>query len=304
MRKRTKVLTVLLSVLLLLSVMSVPALAEAPNATVTELTGSDLSRTLDGFDPLTGLNVTMSKAVRFLATEAQNEEYGDYYCDFELTLTTPNQEPVDGSQFLLVGEYESMGCFGLPVSGEVPNGTYKILEWAFGNPITYNDVLAMQRFDCGIVDIDLPVGTQVDIQLMMYPPDKYGVPDAAIQIGDTITYAPISIAKIDAYVGNDGLGNLRFVTNVNYNENHTVEYYGTWFLPENLLNTDKPKVQLETTGQIASGSNFKADLVGIPASQLARQITGVSYVKYAGIVDAYTVQKTTCVNDNRNWTSK
>ena len=105
MRKRTKVLTVLLSVLLLLSVMSVPALAEAPNATVTELTGSDLSRTLDGFDPLTGLNVTMSKAVRFLATEAQNEEYGDYYCDFELTLTTPNQEPVDGSQFLLVGDF-------------------------------------------------------------------------------------------------------------------------------------------------------------------------------------------------------
>ena len=322
MRKSNKLLAALLSMLLIMTALSVPALAanDLPGATVTELKGADLERTIVGTTQdhpyfVAGGTYTMAKGVRFEATDTEPTAYDDYICDFVLTLRSPSGY-VSTNDFLLIGMYGTYGNTGLTFGESVPyatDGSYQVLGQLMQMHMTYKEIREdVGVFECGIVDRNLPEDTEIDIQLMLYPPGSQYNTDAAgfitaepTQVGDTITYAPISIAKIDAYVGSDGLGNLRFVSNVNYKGSRTVEYFGTWFLPEDLMAT-KPdaKVTLQSDGSIASGSDFKADLVEIPAKDLDRAITGVSYVKFAGIDTVYTVQETTSVEASKNWTSR
>ena len=117
--------------------------------------------------------------------------------------------------------------------------------------------------------------------------------------------AAVEIVEKDAYVDELGQGNLRFVTRLTYDAGETVEYFGTWFIPENLLNnTSKEKSVAEYTGSgINSGNYFTADLLDIPATELDRSIAGVSYVKLEGSDKVETDVTFASVNDYRNSTS-
>ena len=116
--------------------------------------------------------------------------------------------------------------------------------------------------------------------------------------------ASVEITAKDAYVDYDGMGYLRFVSTVNITEGSTVEYFGTWFIPENLLNdTTKEKGDIRYNGSIESGKFFTADLIGIPATQLDRVIAGVSYVKIEGASEVQTDVATATVEEWKNETS-
>jgi len=114
----------------------------------------------------------------------------------------------------------------------------------------------------------------------------------------------VEITAKDAYVDNDGLGNLRFVTEVNYAEGKSVQYFGTWFIPENLLNdTTKENANVVYNANIESGKFFTADLIGIPANQLNRVIAGVSYLWFQGEDEVQTDVATATVEALKNETS-
>ena len=274
----------------------------APAISITELTGTELNVTVDDKE------YAMASGVQFTAN-APSVTYADYICDFEITLNSPTGS-VDGSQFILVGNYGAYGDVGKTFTGTVYNGTYPVLVSVdLDSKLTYAEVYNdVRSFKCGVVDLGLPAGTTVDVQFVIYP-NEGGIRGAAIPVGDSVEYkrvedTSIKITDKDAFVDEDGKGNLRFITAVNYVQGANVEYFGTWFIPQILLATapedDRAKVQYDES--IESGQSYSADLLGIPAAALDIAIAAVSYMKVNGQEIATDVA-TASVNAVKNATS-
>ena len=253
-----------------------------PKISVKELTGTELNVTVDG------KQYAMASGVKFTAN-APSAAYADYICDFEITLDSPTGT-VDGDQFILVGNYGAYGDVGKTFTGTVSNGTYPVLaSVGLDSKLTYDEVYNdVRSFKCGVVDLGLPAGTTATVQFVIYP-NEGGVRGTAIPVGDPVEYkrtesTSIKITDKDAFIDDGGMGYLRFITAVNYEQGSTVEYYGTWFIPQLLLAnaTDNDKAKVQYDNSIESGQSFSADLFGIPNSALDLAIAAVSYMKVDG----------------------
>lgn len=117
--------------------------------------------------------------------------------------------------------------------------------------------------------------------------------------------ATVEIVKFDSYEDED-YGYLRAITEVGF-ESGTVEYYGTWFIPEDLMdeedNDDYKVVIRYDESDIESGDTFAADLMGIPKSDSDRGIAAVSFIKLVEGDEVETDAVITTVNENKNETS-
>ena len=114
----------------------------------------------------------------------------------------------------------------------------------------------------------------------------------------------VSIADIDSYVDEMGIGYLRFVSKVNFTSADTIEYYGTWFIPENLLGESGYESRtVKIYDPIENGGFFNADLLEIPYIDLNRPIAGVSFVKAYDQDEISTSVETASVNEFKNATS-
>lgn len=94
----------------------------------------------------------------------------------------------------------------------------------------------------------------------------------------------ISINGADAYIGEDGKGNIRFVTTVNSNE--TVSEYGTWIASVNISgaelveNNQHKNLKGEKNGEVKT--TFSADLVNIESGKFTSPFYAISYIKIGG----------------------
>ena len=117
--------------------------------------------------------------------------------------------------------------------------------------------------------------------------------------------ATVEIVKFDSYEDED-YGYLRAITEVGF-ESGTVEYYGTWFIPEDLMdeedNDDYKVVIRYDESDIESGDTFAADLMCIPKSDSDREIAAVSFIKLVDMDEVETDAVITTVNENKNETS-
>ena len=112
---------------------------------------------------------------------------------------------------------------------------------------------------------------------------------------------PVMITDVDAYVDNDGTGNLRFITTV-YGDD-AIEEFGTWVVPADYLSNDKWAVYSNSTDTVGDGSTFTADIMQIPLDMLGTMFHAKSYVKVNG-ENAWSDVKAYNVNGNKNSTSK
>ncbi|MBQ7573490.1 MAG: hypothetical protein IJT23_04460 [Clostridia bacterium] len=188
-----------------------------PSATVTELYGADLNVDLNpdysAFTGIDGGEYAMNKAVTFATDypdtpegnalkQAELATYGDWICDFRITLCTPTGT-MSGDELMLVGNYGTYGDVGFRVSklaqlagkdaiDSKPTEYYlmQVIGLATGNAVssnlTYEEVVNnVKVFKCGVVDDDLPLDSYVKVQLVMFE-DR----DRTIchEIGDYVLY--------------------------------------------------------------------------------------------------------------------
>ena len=114
----------------------------------------------------------------------------------------------------------------------------------------------------------------------------------------------VSIADIDSYVDEMGIGYLRFISEVNFTNADKIEYYGTWFIPADLVGNSKYDSQtVRIYDPIENGGFFNADLLEIPYIDLNRPIAGVSFVKAYGQDEISTSVETAVVDEIKNATS-
>ncbi len=104
----------------------------------------------------------------------------------------------------------------------------------------------------------------------------------------------VEISDADAYIGESGKGNLRFITKVSVPADTAVTTFGTWLIPADIFDT-APDKKLIIENSNLSGDTFAADLMEIPSTELDRTILGVSYIdtEYGSAV---SVSKTATVN--------
>lgn len=87
----------------------------------------------------------------------------------------------------------------------------------------------------------------------------------------------VEISDADAYIGESGKGNLRFITKVSVPTDTAVTTFGTWLIPANIFDT-APDKKLTIENKNLNGDTFAADLMEIPSTELDRTIIGVSYI--------------------------
>lgn len=121
----------------------------------------------------------------------------------------------------------------------------------------------------------------------------------------------VAISKFDSYKGNDGYWNLRAISQVLY-ESGTVEYYGTWFIPNDIRTDDATIADEDEDGRrvtftyetnISSGGKFRADLMKIPDNKGDTEIAVLSFFKLTDGEVVRTDVRTTTASANKNYTS-
>ena len=118
---------------------------------------------------------------------------------------------------------------------------------------------------------------------------------AAVTKAPPAPAASINIVNKDAVI-DGGKGYVRYITELTFDPGMTVESFGTWFIPSNLLATeDYATVQYDGSA-ITSGQSYNADLLGIPGTELDRSIVGISFVNFAGASETLTTIATSTVN--------
>ncbi|MBQ7573236.1 MAG: hypothetical protein IJT23_03170 [Clostridia bacterium] len=125
----------------------------------------------------------------------------------------------------------------------------------------------------------------------------------------------VVVSEFDSYKGNDGYWNLRAISQVNVNDFSGVSYYGTWFIPSNLLVNDNIQestnkaVTYNAPGDITKLGEkngwFTADLMGIPSGASGVDLTVVSFYKLTGDGnnDVVSTARETTAFANKNATS-
>lgn len=293
---------------------------DLPNATVKEVTDpARLTVELSEYEPFVSLksgSYTMNKAVEFSTTytdddagktamESDLEKYGDWLCDFRITIESPEGK-INGDDVVLIGNYGTWGNVGFAGSryaDTVVDGEYYIINLV-GGAVTYYDVVNyVKNFTCGVVDVEnkLPVGTIITNQLVMYDPDK---PETKYEIGDSAYYEKCGaeIIDVDAYKVEDGTGNLRFITKLTAKQDD-VQEFGTWIVSENYFTEDaEPAVKLTSSGDVANVRTFTADIMNIPSDKVGTAFYAKSYIKTQSGTQWSDVKEAT-VNGNLNYTS-
>ena len=117
----------------------------------------------------------------------------------------------------------------------------------------------------------------------------------------TVTVSnPIIIDKADAYVSEDGKGNIRFVTTVN--SNGEASEYGTWIVSANEFTGDLDNVTTQQKQELKGNSigeiktTFSADLVNIESGKFASPFYAISYIKI-GDKTSWSNVKSATVNE-------
>lgn len=303
-----------------------------PSAIVEEVTGDDLIVTLTGTgNTMTG-TYTMNKGVKFSTNYTDDAvkaldlaTFGDWICDFQITTKSPDGNGLSGDDVALVGNYGDFGNIGFKASAlgatTVADDTYDLLKTIdLDAKLTYREVVELVRdFTCGVIDMNgaLPIGTKISVQLVMYE-DR----DRTIvhPIGLPVVYEKkaeelsLDIAK-DAFIGNDGLGYIRFTSTMHGNTRNgmpaAIVKFGTWiirddyFLGAFVSDTENNTLKLEDSaeGVIFDRSKFNADLLEIPNTQFDTAFYGISFVAtengpvWSDIADVV-------INRDKNETSK
>ena len=276
---------------------SVPS-SGLPSAVVTEITGDALNTPLGTMER----GVVFSTNYTDEALKARDlADFGDWICDFKVTMTSPDGNGIFADSVTLVGKYEGYDYTALPLSGVIADGAYDVLYvTGLDDKLTYRDVVNnVGSFTCGIIDNGLPIGTVIDVQLVMYEDDSRTV---IHNIGNPIVFEKfnLKISGKDAYIGDDGLGYLRFITKVGTTG---VTAFGTWIVPEDFLTDGYDNAaKLSKDESIAKGYEFTADILGIPASYLTKTFYAKSFIT-TGDVTEWTNATTAVVEDDKNYTS-
>ncbi len=119
--------------------------------------------------------------------------------------------------------------------------------------------------------------------------------------------AQVEVSDIDAYVDDNGYGNIRFIST--YKDNGAVDEYGTWIVPANYLDSEFTQSTAaeysSSNGEISAyGDTFTADLMAIPASELDTVFYAKSYIITSGQRAWSSVAKSGTVNGYKNRTSR
>ena len=242
--------------------------------------------TMDG-----GLNVKAATVtVDEVTAETTATKFYAVWAETDATVTinsgTFTDAQANGRGVIATGKNAEGGAV-LNINGGTFNAGNKVVASAEADSIkisggTFTKAVAEEYCADGFNPVDNGNGT-------------YGVAPAA---------ASVAITAKDAYVDYDGMGYLRFVSTVNVAAGNTVEYFGTWFIPENLLNdTTKEKATVKSYNTIENGKSFTADLLGIPYDEFNRVIAGVSFVKVSGQDEVSTDVATATVEALKNYTS-
>ena len=295
-----------------------------------------------------GGTYTMNKAVQFdskLITPEQKAYYGNWFCDFEIKFDMPDGYKFTGDEVILIGDYAPYNNIGFKVSrlaemaidnGLIDRQTYEQNGLPIDEPynlmstiayaatrvsvnLTLNEVDdVVDVFRCGLVDNDLPLNSKVTVQLTMYEPKVENgstVRDLANPhpIGAPIIYtktANVAITDKDAYVDNEGTGNLRFIST--YNGTAKADEFGTWIVSENILDSkgafEEGTMAIQYTNtadadELSDKTTFKADVMQIPADLLGTKFFAKSFVR-VGAVTVWSDAVNTTVNESKNYTSK
>ena len=237
------------------------------------------------------------------------------YANMFANCSNLTEAPEVPATMLASGCYSNMfyGCESLTEAPELPATTLE----RFCYSCMFYGCSSLQSVTCFATDISAVYATDGWLagvaetgtftkaeDMTAWTTGESGIPTGWTVAVPVTTPTTVEITAKDAYVDNDGLGNLRFVTEVNYAEGKSVQYFGTWFIPENLLtDTTKEKANVVYNANIESGKFFTADLIGIPANQLNRVIAGVSYLWIQGADEVQTDVTTATVNGYKNETS-
>ena len=314
--KNLKTSVVLMLTVVLVFAMSTNVFADnLPSAVVSEVTGDGLA--VETVVP--GGTFTMDKAVLFSTDyegkdalkESDLDNYGDWVCDFRITTISPDGNGLNGADIMLIGcygNYGNIGFYASDLAPVVPDGDYDILYLTgLSTNLTYREVVNdVGTFKCGIVDVDgnLPLGTRIEVQLVMYENDDRA--NAVVhEVGPTVVYEKfnVKITDKDAYVDEDGKGYIRFISTVGSDE--TVTGFGTWIVPENFLTDGYDNAaKFSLTQNIAKNSKFNADIVNIPASYFSRAFYAKSFILTDNDETIWSDVATLTINNDKNRSSK
>ena len=96
----------------------------------------------------------------------------------------------------------------------------------------------------------------------------------------------VSVADTDAFIDENGRGNLRTVVSAVLPEGKTVTAYGVWYIPLAVFTGDGEAltraVMIRTEGALQNGDTFSADLMQIPAEFNGESVLVIPFVIVAG----------------------
>ncbi len=95
----------------------------------------------------------------------------------------------------------------------------------------------------------------------------------------------LEVTARDSYVDGNGLGHLRFITKVNFDdEEKTVEKLGTWIVPKTIFagwdSDNVVTLEKSDATDMKNGDEFKADIRNIPTNLLNLEFYAKSYIVY------------------------
>lgn len=114
----------------------------------------------------------------------------------------------------------------------------------------------------------------------------------------------VVISDIDAYIDNNGTGNLRFITSCNDPDAPTE--FGTWVVPADYFGTDFDQKAIYSATQnvssLINGATFTTDIMEIPSDMLGKIFYAKSFVEISGTSVFSEVVEAT-VDQYKNYTS-
>ena len=286
-----------------------------PHIKISEVKGNDLTVDLEDGSAFGGLNggtVKMDEAIKLDAIYTNEDDkarelakYGNWLCDFTVTVTSPDGNGLDADKVTFVGNYDPYGNIGFKASdfaATLADGSFDMLAaTGLDDKLTFNEVVnSVGSFTCGISEDGIPVGSKISVQFVMY---EDAAKTIAHNVGDPVVYEKynVKITGKDAYVDDNGEGNLRFITTVRSDEE--VYYYGTWIVPENYFDTDWTNAaDLWDDDEVKKGDSYTADIYGIPASYLAKTFYAMSYIGAENEEYVSNIE-TAVIDDIKNFTS-
>lgn len=115
-------------------------------------------------------------------------------------------------------------------------------------------------------------------------------------------YDYVAITDKDAYVDNDGYGNLRFISK-SYANTGDVAKFGTWIVADDIFAEGTGELYTNSEDELKLDSELTADLMKIPSDWVNHVFYAKSYVNIAG-TDEWSPVESASVEDYKNSTSK